>query len=672
MKVLKDQAAIQAALDDLVAAQSETQRLLTMGQELDTLNEANPNVPYSTLQEFGSSTDNLMQQVNNAIEDINANVEELSSAITSGIEPAIEVGTSLATIQTAITSIGLPMTIAAGAATGIFVVMGGLLALFTGGSSEDPVATDPDCSQDPETKAVVILTKEGTSFSEFKALVQGFPEDKDAKQFTDDWQPNFIYAGTIDLCSALELNINPIVDSWMVDVEMDLKDFLDSESAGSDSTNPPTELSSRAFPSERVNTTAEENLQLPKRGIPTSDSTFLEQAGSPAHLQWLAAPMNYNWLRGSYYNFQDLIFKRVAQSAREQPIIYLIDTGFEYTHPDYADRLIARISLDENTYSATFIDHGTCMASLAGGSFSGMAKEARIATADLETVEGSYTRISTTFNLLRQVYFHARNNNGFGNSVVSMSMANNLDEVFFGKDAVWEAAGVMPAEHGSKNCFDTMLNWFWAKGMITTTSAGNQENSATATQQEKDLAWGFPRSLGGANSPLIVVGNAKTDTQRYPTSSYRDSSNDGILSIYSYGEWLECATLNGQWKTGSIGTSGANAIIAGLLAYYLSQPDLKAQFQADGLQNVGWNAKQYLLNQATQLKGTFEDGIPRAASGDLVPCINGYPGWPPHVPLRYVSQDRTLRTEAITWGLSLVMEDLPECWDFDLNYVPTK
>ncbi|KAL5332274.1 hypothetical protein BJX70DRAFT_404762 [Aspergillus crustosus] len=525
MKILKDQAAIQAALDDLVAAQSETQRLLTIGQELDTLDEANPNVPYSTLQEFESSTDDLMQQVNNAMEDINANVEELSSAIASGIEPAIEVGTSLATIQTAITSIGLPTTIAAGAATGIFVVMTSLLALFAGGSDEPADTSSPDepsCDQKSTFRAVVILFKEKTSLSDFKELVEGFPEDKEAMLFTDEWQPN-----------------------------------------------------------------------------------------------------------------------------------------------DYADRIIKTIALEGPSAppAEEFRDHGTCMTSLAAGSFSGIAKDARIVLVDL--LAGPQHQIARTFALLRLIYQHAMENNGFGNSVVSMSFS-----IAFGMHADWEEAGITPPVPGSTNCFDTMFGWFWAQGISTVTGAGNYEDDPDADERKKDLATGFPRSLGGATRPLIVVGNMESDDERAPSSVYKDSSNSGILTLYNQGTDIECATLDSEWMAGITGTSGAAALTAGLIAHYLSQPDLKAQFQEGGLRRLAMKVKKYVLDQSILYKGLRDDdGIPRAALGDLVPCssedaIQGPPGTNY---LNFESEDHTLRTEVVTQGMSIVMEDMPECRVFGLS-----
>ncbi|KAL5332569.1 peptidase S8/S53 domain-containing protein, partial [Aspergillus crustosus] len=675
MKVLNDQAEIKATLEDLTLTRSQSKRLLQEGRQEDINKEGN--VPYSALEEYESSTEDLMQQVENVIQDLDANVAELESIATSNIEPAIEVTKSLAKVQSAITAIGLPTAIAAGAVTGIFVVMTSLLALFIGGSDEPGVtitttptttttmttasttATDtetpsnsPDCDKS-SFRAVVIIFKEKTSLADFKKLVETFPEDKDAKMLTNDWQPNFIYTGTIDSCSAKQLNENPVVNSWMLDSDIELETYSKSDSESTKiSTKPPIKRSSR-------NTTTEIETTLYKRGVPTSDSTFIMQEESPSHLQLLSIPAQYVYLDGNYYDFPDLVFRRTDQPENERPIIYIMDSGFDLVHADYRDRIDKVIALGEppSPPEEGFVDHGTCMISIAAGAFSGMAKEARIVPVDLITGPKDNT-VSNTFNLLRLIYHHALENNGFGNSVVSTSF------VMFGKNVIWEEAGILEPPAGSKNSFDILYGWFTKQGIVTVAAAHNYADKPFATEDMKDLAQGLPRALGGANRPLIVVGNAQHDNTRFSSSCYEDSSDSGILTLYNYGTSVECATLDSKWMADITGTSGATALTAGQIAYYLSQPDLKAQFQADGLPNMAMNVKNYLREQGRIYKGLDEgDGIPRAALGDLMPCSSteATPGGANDIALNIYTDDHTLRTKVVTQGTSYIMENMPQC-----------
>ncbi|KAL5332106.1 peptidase S8/S53 domain-containing protein [Aspergillus crustosus] len=290
---------------------------------------------------------------------------------------------------------------------------------------------------------------------------------------------------------------------------------------------------------------------------------------------------------------------------------------------------------------------------MAAGAFSGMAKDARIVPVDVQA--GPDHTIVRVFNLLRMIYLHALENNGFGNSVISMSFSMG-----FGDLAVWEEAGIKAPVLGSMNCFDTMFGWFWKKGIVTVAAAGNFEGVPGAIEARKDLAVGLPRALGGTNRPLIVVGNAGHDDERHYTSDYRDSSNSGILTLYNYGTDIKCATINSKWKTGVTGTSSAGALTAGLVAHYLSQPDLKAQFQAGGLEGFVMSMKKYVIDQAILYKGPYDDGIPRAALGDLVPCSSeeAIRGTPDEFTLNFESEDRTLRTKVVMQGMSYVMEDM--------------
>ncbi|KAL3456957.1 hypothetical protein BJX64DRAFT_29870 [Aspergillus heterothallicus] len=123
--------------------------------------------------------------------------------------------------------------------------------------------------------------------------------------------------------------------------------------------------------------------------------------------------------------------------------------------------------------------------------------------------------------------------------------------------------------------------------------------------------------------------------------------------------------MGGGWAIEPPGTSQATAITAGMIAYFLAQPELKADWTRNGVQDVPGLAKQYLVDTATKYKGDFAavDGIPRAALGETVPCTGGTPGRPAQQDARTGVTDHTLPTGQVTDGSQVVTNPLPQCWN---------
>jgi hypothetical protein len=289
------------------------------------------------------------------------------------------------------------------------------------------------------------------------------------------------------------------------------------------------------------------------------------------------------------------------------------------------------------------------MVSLAAGSYSGMGKNARIVTAQL-TVSlpglGHQVRVSRTLFLMMHIYDHVNINNAQGRAVVSMS---------FGVPKA--SLRLQAADVNSRNVFDTIFDWYALAGISPVASAGNDEASAH-NDAYKDLSSNLPRGAGGANTNLVVVGNSQWDTQRYPTSNYRDTGGLGILSVYNLGTGVECGILGGGWAVEPAGSSQATAITAGMIAYYLNQPELYAEWTIGGATNVPFQAKQHLINTASQYKGnTFAagDSTPRAALGETVPCTGGAQGRPAQQNPRVAGGDHFLSTTQITDGSELIL-----------------
>ncbi|KAL3485439.1 peptidase S8/S53 domain-containing protein [Aspergillus germanicus] len=529
-------------------------------------------------------------------------VADITEALANGGVPESNVPAALATVEEAIAEIGLPVGPVAGVATGhddnnIHHVY---LHLY-------------------RYSHHIVFTKQGTTITEFTEFVAGLPKDPVSIQLTNSWQPNFMYVGEMDQCTAEALDDNDLVDSWSIDALIDVEDFTNSTAATGRSTFNETVADGDAG-------------GLHKRGNPTAQSTFVEQANSPSHLQWLSQVSRYSALTGNYYSFDDLIYNdnfliknkkfNPDFTIGDSPIIYVVDTGFQNDHPlavgDQGDNLIPQTDPQSS--------HGRCMVSLAAGSYSGMGKNARIVTAQLQvTLPGMshQVRVSRAFFLLMQIYHHVDANNARGKAVISMSLG-------VGKASLrWQANNQNP-----RNVFDTILDWYWSSGIATVASAGNDELSDHSITY-KDLSSNLPRGAGGANTNLIVVGKSQWDTTRFPSSNYRDTGGLGILSLYNLGTDVECAVLGSAWA-----------------------PELYADWTIGGVSNVPWQVKQHLINTATQYKGNnfAGDSTPRAALGETVPCTGGITGRPTGQNPRAAGGAHTLSTTQITDGSEVLLD----------------
>jgi hypothetical protein len=380
-------------------------------------------------------------------------------------------------------------------------------------------------------------------------------------------------------------------------------------------------------------------------------------------------------------------------------------------------------------------NHGTCMASLAAGRYSSMGKHSRLVTihfsaqapddsppdagADPQVLTAR--RVAASLNL---VFKHASQNKGIENAVLSMSFGelsqnfrisklkfeNSLIPALFvavaGSSLYWQQDPDRPLRRlPAHNPFEVQFENLWKYGIATVSSAGNEALAGLNDRdQDRDLGTQLPRALGGTNSPHIVVGNAMYDGSRYETSQYLDAAGQGILTVYNVGTGVDCATpvyrddtttttttttttVTGPKKTelpksdvrwGQLfpGTSQATAITAGLIAYWMSQPDLRAQFRSGGRRQVTTRIKSYLVNRATALKGNMNAGllpngqadtIPRAASGDYVACPDRSIPQQGPVPAQtfFIPNpgfNRAFATAPVTEGQEVVALPLPICY----------
>ncbi|PYI31449.1 hypothetical protein BP00DRAFT_474956 [Aspergillus indologenus CBS 114.80] len=711
LQMMGDQSAANEASSSLSAAKANGDRLLTLGRRLDTIDEDDPSVSEEAFEEWDNAVDALQSQMIEVIRDLNANLVELSDAIAAGVAPAIDAAASIAQLKITINAIGLPVS-AAASATGIFLVIATLAALFESNGSP-PVATptivptttsmtttatfttssstsSTSCAATATTSPVIIMTVEGTTVQEFQDFVATLPKDPEALQFTESWQPNFVYMGIVDQCTAEKLNSNPIVDAWSVDGEIDLDsndDTLDDavsakkrsySATPAGSSHPGSMNNSHDEPwlnDDNLNAT-ERQPHLQARIEPTANSRFYLQQQSPGHLQWLSQVSRYSNLYGNYLSFDDLIYNDPSNAnANGAPIVYVIDSAFLAGHESFAGRLYDSFGVDDVGSRKTGLTivprngHGTCMASLATGAYHSMGKTARLVAVELVLSKAGVMlrmRARRAGFVFQEIYRHIMNNGAQGNAVISMSFGGPRQAFLWGES-------LNPLDEPQQDVFDKYLQWFYDLGIAVVCSAGND-----AAQQrdpaQLDLNYLYPRGKGGADTPLIVVGNALFDNSRNPNSQFRDNDQRGILTLYNVGTNVDCATVgyNDQgvdtfqlnvYAVEPAGTSQATAITAGMIAYYLSQPDLRAQFMANGLGSMSKAIKTYLQNTANQYKldAGLTDGIPRAALGDVVPCSGGTAGRPAINPNPFVPAATDLRQlvrTQVTDGTTVVIQNV--------------
>lgn len=137
-----------------------------------------------------------------------------------------------------------------------------------------------------------------------------------------------------------------------------------------------------------------------------------------------------------------------------------------------------------------------------------------------------------------------------------------------------------------------------------------------------NIDWTTPQWLGGADTPLIEVGNCDENGRRYDTSSYlREDTSKEYLSLYVMGKQIPVPLQRtGNQYVKASGASASAAITSGLLS-------ILAELGNDlGPPKLG-GAKRLLRDIAVDRKGTLgwpttEEGyfVPRAATSWEIDC----------------------------------------------------
>jgi len=278
--------------------------------------------------------------------------------------------------------------------------------------------------------------------------------------------------------------------------------------------------------------------------------------------------------------------------------VYVFDTGGTPGHPQFGGRYL------DHDGSGTLVEtasnsHGTRVASIIGGSISGVAKKVYFHVALLPGGGGSAT--TTTFlNAFDWIIEHRESNN-IGPAVVNTSF--NIPK--FSDDPLALANTVTTAV--SLAAEEMVLN----HNLTLVVSAGNRDT------QPEDFA---PSDLGHLDGVIVVGGTDETD-ERWTrlgdpwtqdntdcTGPLKDcgSNHSPGVDIWAPAAWIYGATSDGLASTLS-GTSFAAPHVTGAVALYLQQNPsatpaqveaaLKANAQVNQLSEIG-AAPNLMLNTA--------------------------------------------------------------------------
>ena len=315
--------------------------------------------------------------------------------------------------------------------------------------------------------------------------------------------------------------------------------------------------------------------------------------------------------------------------------------------------------------------HGTTMASCAAGSFAGPSKRARLGLVQLQTNRPSFAPISSTLLAFDEVLRHSQRVGSGGLSVLGMSFGAPVSLLW------WPNPTRNTGDNGLANgqdVFGLKLQDLYQVGIAVVTSAGNSA-LLHAQPGQKDISFYTPARLGGADTPLIVVGNSEFNDARYRTSTFNDGSGKSILSLYAQGTNCVC----GAWDIGAAnlasaqnkfklltdtpntadenGSSQAAAQTVGVIANMITNPDLHRRLIQGGLSSFAMAVKNELLQMSDTYKGAFPDSKPRLSNGMGIPCgpaiHQGSPPLPPENIPNLWQVDLTAQITNIATGMQV-------------------
>ena len=216
-----------------------------------------------------------------------------------------------------------------------------LLGTTTGDSTASTITANPSttatatstpsssstttCTETSTPTPIIIVTKYGTSDSEYDDLVRGLPKTADPQQFRGIEIGNWWILATLDQCTSEALWKNPIVEAMAIDQAIVLAENDDPKILDDDSQTPRLKEEMKKESSSSPGLLIER--QLERRDLPDT-SHLLEQTNSPDHLKWISGLSRQTGLTGPFYDFENYVYDDQARSTLQfQPFVYVLDHG---------------------------------------------------------------------------------------------------------------------------------------------------------------------------------------------------------------------------------------------------------------------------------------------------------------------------------------------------------
>ena len=248
---------------------------------------------------------------------------------------------------------------------------------------------------------MIILTKIGTTIEQYNDLVGSLPPDPSAYKETDKLVSHWMYVGTMDRCKAEELWENSIVEAMTIEgpvlAESDEWDQSPpvGVGVGVDAEQHGVQQHIVRNPDQTNRNSTGERITLPGDNILNKYTRLVEQQFSPPHLRWLSATAQQSSLHGAYYDYDDYVYddrSLYPSPGAVVPTIYILDSGFSTSHvvslqlqnarhqpninQDYSGKVVRAYTSYADINNRT--GHGSSMAALAAGSYSGVCKNAEL------------------------------------------------------------------------------------------------------------------------------------------------------------------------------------------------------------------------------------------------------------------------------------------------------
>lgn len=188
------------------------------------------------------------------------------------------------------------------------------------------------CTYTEGPTPVIVVTKKGTTRSQFQKLVDSLPLDKESETLTDSYLPNWCYIGQMDRCAAEKLWDNPVVEAMTLNRPIVM---FGSKDVDPRTINPNAALRKResvtkvdyntdSTLSQRREVNGSESMAARALG---ANKRYVTQTVSGTHLRWISGQSRQRGNTGQFYAFEDYLYddRSLNPPAVFPPRIYIVD-----------------------------------------------------------------------------------------------------------------------------------------------------------------------------------------------------------------------------------------------------------------------------------------------------------------------------------------------------------